>query len=186
MPTTVLFRKEAITKANIDFENAMAWDCDYLIQLAGQFPFAISREHCGIFISHANSFSSSQNAISSINSIRRLITRAQNFPWMEEDVKVSVKSRLQMSIYHNSLASILSDLSSKQFSNARKTCLYFLLHCPIKIKIIIYFIISLIPVIPFSFWKKNTPTSITSWKGYEKYKKWVGDLQNSTSRHRSL
>ena len=173
VPTTVLFRKEAVASVKIDFDNPIGWDCDLLIQLAGQFPFAISKKRCGVFIHHENSFSGSQDTLASLDAICRLMLRVRDFSWMKEEIKSSVNAQLQMAIYNNSFASILSDFSFKQFKKARKTCLYLLMHHPIRIKVVFYWIQTFMPAV---FLRRKKTAGTPFWDGFEEYRTLVHGL----------
>jgi glycosyltransferase involved in cell wall biosynthesis len=71
LPTTVMFQKTA----EIDIQNQVAWDWDYLLQLASQHPFCLSKKICGLMRSHKASFTSYQSYDVTRNSIQRLIER---------------------------------------------------------------------------------------------------------------
>lgn len=174
VPTTVLFHKEATSKVKIDFENQLAWDCDFLVQLAGQFPFAISKERCGIFFHHAQAYSGSQDPLSSINSIRRLIFRIQNFPWIDGEAKQNIRGRLQEAIFNNSLSRIRSDISAGEMKSARRTCFHLLLTHSIKTKTVLYFILSCFPFISNKLFKKKGSTQ-PSWNGFEEYQQIINE-----------
>lgn len=61
LPTTILFNREVLNAANPDWKNLMAWDSDFLLQIAAKYPIFISKEICGVFLFHSNSFSVSQS-----------------------------------------------------------------------------------------------------------------------------
>ena len=91
VPTTVMYRTETTLKAKIDFKNAVAWDCDFLIQLASRHPIAISKDPCGYYIYHPNSFSGALTFSASLKSILRLAERVQSFSWIDKSIKNSAR-----------------------------------------------------------------------------------------------
>lgn len=171
VPTTVMFNKKLVAKAQIDMDNPLAWDCDLLIQLASQFPFVISKKRCGIFLQHENSFSSSQNSISYLESVQRLIYRVDYFTWLDEKQKLSAKALLKKTSFANAFAHLVACFSAREFRKGRTLCLYLLEFYPNKMKILCCFLISF-PLIFFPR-KKTTPSS--NWKGFKKYQKLVNE-----------
>lgn len=95
VPTTVMYRTEATANIKIDFQNNVAWDCDFLLQLAGQFPIAISKKPCGYYVYHPKSFSGVLTFAASLSSIERIISRLHEFPWLDHKTKISATSLLR-------------------------------------------------------------------------------------------
>ena len=50
VPMCILFSRKVIETTTIDMHNPLAWDCDYLIQIAAHHPIFISKKPCGIFL----------------------------------------------------------------------------------------------------------------------------------------
>lgn len=95
VPITVLFRTEATLHANIDFDNIVAWDCDYLIQVASKFPIAISKKPCGIYVSHPDSFCGTLTFSASLSSIERLEKRFEELEHIKPSLKRLVKKKFR-------------------------------------------------------------------------------------------
>jgi glycosyltransferase involved in cell wall biosynthesis len=117
VPNTVLFRTQFALKAAIDFENQPLWDCDFLMQLAGQFPIAISKQRAGIFLNHSGSFSDNQNII---KPLQRLADRVANFSWMDEPIRQLTLARINAHECRISVRTILSSLLRKKFVAAKE------------------------------------------------------------------
>ncbi len=147
VPTTTLFRKTA----QIDFKNQTAWDCDFLIQLAGRFPFAISKKPCGIMINHSNSFTSEKSYEETLQSIRRLIERTKGFQWMDGKLKASTLCSLQKHFNRMLFDSIISHLLNHRTQKAKKNSYELLRINPLKLKSMAGFAVALISsALPFA------------------------------------
>ena len=81
VPDTVMFRKKCLADLSIDFANPVFWDCDFLMQIAAQYPIAISKTQCGIFNLHPQSFSALLEK-QQIPAFQRLIERINSFPFL--------------------------------------------------------------------------------------------------------
>jgi glycosyltransferase involved in cell wall biosynthesis len=114
-PTTVVFRK----KAAIDFENQIGWDCDFLIQLAAQAPFAISKSVCGVMVNHPESFTSEQGYEKFLDSMCKLIIRVQNFSWMDGSLRHLTLKAMNLHLEHVAFTFILSHLAEERLDLAR-------------------------------------------------------------------
>ncbi len=151
VPTTVLCRKSA----PIDWENPPRWDCDFFIQLAGRYPFAISKKSCGVYVSHSSSFSACQDSSILIRSISRLMARVESFPWMNPGMKKDVIQLLHTEQYHTCCELILRDLSKSHFIKAKSTASFLLKTYPLRWKTLLFFIIAttchLLPPLIFFF-----------------------------------
>lgn len=171
IPTTVMYRREIISKVQIDVENPLAWDCDFLIQLASLFPFAISKKLCGIFIHHSDSYSGNQSLVSYVQSIKRLILRVYGCSHIDDNTKRMIANKLEQSIYHNSYIKMVSDPAKRQFKNIRDVYRCFFLHFPQKKPIfrLGFFIALHYMYFFFSLIKKNRPSITPNWSGYEEY-----------------
>ncbi len=136
VPTTVLCRKFV----EIDPENPSGWDCDFFIQLAARYPFAISKKICGVYLSHSTSFTVRQSPLTSIQSINRLITRVQAFSWMDPKIKRNVTELLHNDLYGLSLRLILRALLEKEFAQAKTIAFLILKNYPMRWKTLLFFI----------------------------------------------
>jgi glycosyltransferase involved in cell wall biosynthesis len=173
VPTTVLFRTQFISNARIDFDNQVLWDCDFLIQMAGQFPFAISKKVCGIFFNHSGSFSASQNIIMPL---QRLADRVGDFAWMEKNIRNSALKKLR--VYTNKICvrSILFDLLYKRFSAASKTAQYLIKkkitfrHLSLWLSVKIFSAFPFLSCVLVLLKKVRDRKRKENWVGYEEYK----------------
>lgn len=120
VPMTVLFRSTAASIATIDFHNSIAWDCDFLIQIASKFPIAISKQQAGIFFSHCSSHSGNQPTFATLQSIDRLKERVNAYTWMEKSTRESIQERFIDDHRKIALRSILSQAVNGQAQDAWK------------------------------------------------------------------
>lgn len=175
VPTTIMFSKKILPKVKIDFENDLAWDCDLLIQIASQFPIAICKEHCGLFIHHAGSFSGSQNPHKLISSIERLVNHLEEMPWIDSSLKRQLKSKLMTTIFDNLNAIILEYLQKKKYSEARSLSRYIFAKYPLHKRTMRFIFISYFPKIHFLTSRQTKPHT-PSWLGYENYREIIESL----------
>jgi glycosyltransferase involved in cell wall biosynthesis len=117
-PTAVLFHKVA----EIDFQNQPAWDCDYLLQLAAEFPFFISKKPCGIMLHHNGSYTAHQSYERTKNSVLRLVRRVEELP--VRDARRAALNALQdhlNKINFYSVMSLLANRNAKEAWNCSQT-----------------------------------------------------------------
>lgn len=95
IPNTVLYRTSAIADVKIDFQNNVAWDCDFLLQIASRFPIAISKKPCGFYVYHPHSFAGDLTFGASLDSVLKLITRVREFSWIDPATKAQALSLLR-------------------------------------------------------------------------------------------
>ena len=119
-PMNVLFHKTALSKAKIDFENSYAWDSDFLIQLAAQSPFAISKKVGGLFLHHSGSLTSTQSSQIVLKCMARLQERIQSFPWLDPTSKRIAVERVNLDIYKSLKSAIVFELMQKNFAQAKE------------------------------------------------------------------
>lgn len=155
VPMTVLFRTKMAATATIDLQNPIAWDCDYLIQLASRFPIAISKKQTGIFLCHPSSFSGMQSLATTLQSIQRIQERVNHFTWIEKSVQLSIQELLKSDLRETIRRSLLAHLALKQFQKAKEG-VSTLLCRPLKIKDLFFWaairaLISLPPIRPIFY-----------------------------------
>lgn len=83
VPTTILFRRDAIDSAWIDPLNPTYWDCGFLLHTAGRYPFAISKIRTGSFLQHPGSYSyhfDSRRIVLGYERIRYIVTQEIRLP----------------------------------------------------------------------------------------------------------
>lgn len=144
VPITVLIRTKALSNVAIDIENPVAWDCDLLIQLAGQFPFMISKKPCGIYVSHPHSFSGVLTFEKSLESILKLIKRVQGFPWLKNSIKAKTVSQLKKDFIKTALIQISFIFDMKSFKKCCKTCGHLIFRLNLNKIILLYFALSFV------------------------------------------
>lgn len=144
VPTTVLFSSEIARNVQIDFTNLVAWDCDFLIQLASRFPFAISKKPCGIFVYHPDSFSGSLTRSRSFDSILRLITAVQRFSWLDKHSKSTICALLREDYYKIACIHIDFNFSIQHLAQVSLICWNLLSRSFIRRRVFYYLIISLL------------------------------------------
>jgi glycosyltransferase involved in cell wall biosynthesis len=122
VPTTVMYRTKIATQMQIDFANNPMWDCDFLMQCAGQYPIAISKTPCAHFFVHAHSFTGNLGFSASLRAILRLMDRARAFPWMKAQLWPEVKRRFREDYYKTAHGHIAYYFLRKRFGKALGTC----------------------------------------------------------------
>ena len=141
VPTTVLFRN-AMRTIEIDFQNPSRWDCDFLMQIAGQFPCAISKQPCGIMISHPSSYTTAQSDEISLKSIGRILQRVEEYPWMNEDLRSKTLVLMKEYFHKTLLGSIVVHLMKNRMKEARKSSFEILREAPVHRRALTYLIAS--------------------------------------------
>ncbi len=121
VPMCVLFRKQCASEASIDLENPMVWDCDFLAQLAGKFPFAISKKHCGIFRYHSQSFTGSNGYAPLLEGFNKFRQRVKSFSFIDDSVKLAVDSILKEDFYQIRISSVKTLIKEKYIPEAKKS-----------------------------------------------------------------
>lgn len=149
-PANVLFHKKSLSKAKIDFQNPYAWDSDYLLQLGAQFPFAVSKHPCGIFLHHSGSLTSTQNTQVVIASMKRLQERILSFSWIDPSARAFAASLVHSDISQAHRSSIVANLMQKNFKAAKKYAFAVLKDQKKKPTfVLLFFIASICSLVPF-------------------------------------
>lgn len=117
VPTTILFRKTYALKATIDFTNPVVWDCDFLIQLAEQFPIAISKKICGVFHSHTGSASKEKDFRLPFQKIFQKIETSSS---INEPLKVKMRPSMKRLLYRVNLHAIISTFQQGEIIQAKR------------------------------------------------------------------
>ena len=87
IPTCILFRKEIVEEIPIDRDNALTWDCDFLLQIAARHSIFISKRPCGIFLHHESSYSNAQGFEKWKYSLSRIGKRLNCIEQVSSDAK---------------------------------------------------------------------------------------------------
>ena len=120
IPTTVAFRRWVGSYASIDFSNQAIWDRDFLIQLASQFPFAISKEKCGLFRVHEGAFSTNVDYKNALKANSHLIVRIDLFPAIDPSIRSKIKQALHRDLFQTAHAFFRGALLQKKPQEAKK------------------------------------------------------------------
>ncbi len=118
IPTCILFHRKVIDETPIDSNNALMWDCDFLIRIAARFPIFISKRPCGIFLHHASSFSGHQELECWDESQRKMAERLECNPHLSLEVKKNALILLNLVSRKRNRALIHLSLFDKKFDNA--------------------------------------------------------------------
>lgn len=118
IPTCILFRREVIKEVPIDRDNALTWDCDFLLQIAARYPIFISKEPCGIFLHHNNSYSHSQDFEKWEYSIHRMKKRVDCLNQLSPESKNLVSYLFDCDLKAHHRVFILHSLFNKKTDKA--------------------------------------------------------------------
>jgi glycosyltransferase involved in cell wall biosynthesis len=118
VPTCILFHRKYINKISIDMDNPLAWDCDFLIQIAAQYPIFVSKRPCGIFLSHKSSYSNSKKLEEWDSSWNKLIKRLNNNSDFSQEIKNNAVALINQELRILSKAFILQALFCRKFEAA--------------------------------------------------------------------
>jgi glycosyltransferase involved in cell wall biosynthesis len=91
-PNAVLFCTERVKSIPIDHQNTAMWDCDFLLNIAAQYPIAIKKHPAALFFSHENSFSHHLSHEKWILASQKLLHNAQQFSGICEEMKRQITS----------------------------------------------------------------------------------------------
>jgi glycosyltransferase involved in cell wall biosynthesis len=152
VPTTVVFKRDTLSAVSIDFKNPIRWDCDFLFQLAGRFPIAISKQICGFYLNHPGSFSINCER-STCDSILRMIERVESFDFLTNKSRKKTVKLLQM---EHLRVLFLCCLDLKKLSGLHKRIVLSIFKAPFS-KFSVLMLLSLIPYLRrgLKIWKKN-------------------------------
>lgn len=123
VPDTVMFRKKCLANISIDFENPVFWDCDFLMQIASQYPIAISKTHCGIFNLHSQSFSALLEK-QQVHAFKRLVERIYSHPFLTNDQKEIAVSKLNLGCFGFCYKLFFRLMLKTNFSEAKEILIY--------------------------------------------------------------
>ncbi len=124
VPDTVMFRKKFLAHISIDFENPVFWDCDFLIQIAAQYPIAISKTQCGIFNLHPQSFSSLQEVKQQFRAFHRLVERIYSFSFLTNNQKEIAVGKINLGSFGYCYKLFFRLMLKMNFSEAREILIH--------------------------------------------------------------
>jgi glycosyltransferase involved in cell wall biosynthesis len=118
IPTTILFNRKVLSEISIDMDNALMWDCDFLLQIAAKYPIIINKRPCGIFLHHEGSYSNAQDFQKWKRAYRILEQRLQHNPLLSIEVKNAAVKLIKNDLKMTKRAFILRSLFDKKFTEA--------------------------------------------------------------------
>lgn len=118
IPTCILFRKEVIEEIPIDTDNALTWDCDFLLQITARHPIFISKRPCGIFLHHESSYSNAQDFGKWEYSLNRMKNRLGNLKHFSLETQNSLQQLIEDDLKACNRAFIHHSLFHKKFLDA--------------------------------------------------------------------
>ena len=116
VPTSILFSQKVISLIEIDQENPLYWDCDFLMHIAAQFPFFISKDICALFRCHRNSYSNSREFEESRNGLCRLIQRIKIITSLELNEVKAAEQLLTKLLIESSRHFFLQYFKNRRYS----------------------------------------------------------------------
>lgn len=178
VPMCILFRKQVVSHAQIDLDNPIIWDCDFLAQLAGKFPFAISKKYCGLFRVHAESLTGSSGYAPLLEGFKKFKVRVRNYSFIENSVKAVIDSRLKEDIYKMRISSIKLSLKNKKSPEARREARELRKEYRWKKELIVLLVVAEVCFyFPFAHFFLSLIRSLKKmnrkepWQGFEQYRK---------------
>ncbi|SRR5581483_613797 len=118
IPTCVLFRKEVIEEVPIDRDNALTWDCDFLLQIAARYPIFVSKRPCGIFLHHSFSYSNAQNFEKWKDALNRMSERLSSLEHLSEEIRISLLRLIRNDLKACNRAFIVQSILNKEHEKA--------------------------------------------------------------------
>lgn len=126
-PTTILFDKKIISEAKPDWNNLIAWDSDYLMQLAAKFPFCVSKRISGIFLYHPESYTVAQSLTKSkeietlekwSNAYCRILQRLKSNENIDHQIYLQAEQQMNQYFHGISTRFALNFMAKKRFDDA--------------------------------------------------------------------
>jgi glycosyltransferase involved in cell wall biosynthesis len=118
IPTCILFHRKVLEEVFIDSNNALMWDCDFLLQIAARFPIFVSKRPSGIFLHHDSSFSGHQDLENWDNSMKLIAKRLESLTHLSSKSKGQAIALLKLESQQRNQAFILLSFANKKFHSA--------------------------------------------------------------------
>jgi hypothetical protein len=118
VPTTVLFRQKATSTIPIDTENNLVWDCDFLLQIAAEYPIVISKRPCGILLHHNSSYSNTQSFERWAAALKRLLEKLNLQDRLSSATKTKATKLIENELKTVHIASTIRALFNRKFNEA--------------------------------------------------------------------
>lgn len=180
VPTCIVFNRKLIEGVTIDMQNALTWDCDFLLQIASRSSIFISKRPCGIFLSHDASFSTTQEFENWEASLKKLILRVNQNAFLSLEVKEKAVEQILLHLKLITRSFILRSLYRKKFTEATKYAQMFKTNYGRTQESVIFVILTLLcRWIRPAFYgllllrKFKKMLNARSKSGYEEYAKWL-------------
>lgn len=114
-----LFRKEIIDKIGSLDLTLKAIDVDFMFRAAAQFPFAITKKPCAVFVQHASSYSG-QNGLKLIwPGWQTMIAKLKENDHLPLEAKLIAERKLQIELRNLLLMNVMRSLEKKNFEDAK-------------------------------------------------------------------
>lgn len=147
IPTGVLFQHEIIKDIRPCWtaEIQVMWDPDYLVQIASQFPFVISKKIASIFFAHESAFSTGfyKRILKSatfldeyIYATKMLIQRVKENPKISNDIKRKIKKTYMKMVREEVHIYMHHFIKEKNFSSSYYCGKVLFNECGINVKIL--------------------------------------------------
>lgn len=127
--TGALFRQNVLKHAQID-SNIKPIDLDFILRLASQLPFVISKKPCALFIHHKKSYSGTCGHKLVWPSWLKMIQNIESIQDLSESQKSHAKKLMFLKLQHSFFSIAISLISAKQFEQANTTLTLFLNEFP--------------------------------------------------------
>jgi glycosyltransferase involved in cell wall biosynthesis len=118
VPTSVMFKKSEVEEFEIDRDNPLYWDCDFLMQIASQKSIFVSKKPCAIFNAYSGGYSSNPNA----KRITRLIERINNFNFLTPETKKQATKATSDYFFYSFFFDTLKGCLEKNYERASSSC----------------------------------------------------------------
>jgi len=118
VPTGIVFRTECLTSAQIDKENPLTWDCDFLLQLAARSPFFLSKRPCALFLCHETSYSRTQPLPLWRDALQKISDRLMQNPSLSTAYKKEALQLIRQDLQVRHRSFIFKAFFEKQFKQA--------------------------------------------------------------------
>ena len=118
VPMCILFRSSVLQEFPIDKNNALTWDCDFLLQIASRHPILIKKRPCGIFLSHEASYSKAQDYTKWECSYSLLQNRVAANADLADSIREKAVQAIELGMRQTARACIILSLFDKQFKDA--------------------------------------------------------------------
>lgn len=141
-PQGIVLRSDVIRQIPIATSNPVAWDCDFLLQIAARHPIFISKKACAIFLRHDDSFSSQQSGKRWREAFGKMIERMAEERAIPEERRTLLLKHLSLYLKRYNYHSIRHSVVIKQFSEAESEFDVYRKNYRLNFKVVLFFLIA--------------------------------------------